>query len=592
MSELKLTESADERKFRNFFLKNCVYHIPLFQRPYRWMPAKIDQFQRDLLTTLESEDDLHFMGAIIFHRISGNFPDVDEYEIIDGQQRITTILLHLAAAAMVLSSSEEGATDAWKIVVNYLINNEFNIGQPATIKLQPSREDREPLNDVMKKLISSPGIASASQSQRFQIAYLQETAPTPSTRIAKNFALAQKFFRDQHREGGNQLVWDLVETMMSRLAVVVIEVVDPLSGPKIFDSLNSQQEPMTVGDLVRNDVFAKVGKDSIYTLDDIEHQHWKPFFESFGDPRDGHFENYFFPYGLINNPNTKKAEVYQLLRKRWAEDGLDAIEVIAELKEFQPDYMVLRNNVSIPEHPNEVQSAFRRLYELGSPTACYPFAMRLSNEVRQGGIDPAECVRILKMLDSFFTRRAVLGQEPTGLHAVFKRLWLDAEALGGVTANNVEVAILNAKTVQWPSQAEFMTAIRERNLYKVRITDYVLSEMNRMLGGDAPSGFAFWTEHVLPQNPAQGWETFSAEQRKSLTDRLANLLPLTSEMNQALSNSPYEAKRPVFKDDSMYKMTRQFAEAYSEWTAETLQARSEELAELAVERWPYGPFGR
>ena len=588
MSVEKLTLSADERNFRQFFDSNKTYHIPLFQRPYRWKPAKIEQFQRDLQTTLESEDDLHFMGALIIHRITENYPDVDSFEMIDGQQRVTTIFLHLAAAAAVLSANDRGGTEAWKIVYEYLICNEFNQSQPATIKLQPSREDREPLNDIMRKLVAGSGIAAAAHGTGLRVGYLQETAPEPSPRMAINYAAAQKFFRDQHREGGNELVIRLVQVMMTRLSVVVINVVDPLSGPKIFDSLNSQQEPMTVGDLVRNDVFAKVGKTS-YSLEHIENHHWKPFVESFGDPVNGHFENVFFPYGLIGNPNTKKSEIYQLLRKRWVEDDLDAIEVITELDEYQPDYMLLRENSLIPDHDEKVQLSFRRLFDQDAPTACYPFAMRLSKAARHGEVDSGECVAILGLLDSFFTRRGVVGQTSTGLHAVFKRLWVDSEELGGVTIENVQSVILKSKTVQWPSDTEFAAAIAERSLYKVKIVDYVINEMNVSLGGDVPADREFWTEHILPQNPGAGWTAFSNEDKKSLTDRLANLLPLSSAMNQSLGNSAFAKKREVYKNDSRYKVTRKFAEDFDDWTPEKLMARANELSELAVQRWPHGP---
>lgn len=392
MPELKLTESADERRFRTIFNKNAIYEIPLFQRPYRWKPAKVKQFQRDILMTLDTEDDLHFMGALIVHRTSGNFLDIDEYEIIDGQQRLTTVFLHVAAAVLVLSGSEGGGPDAWRFTINYLINNEFNSQQPATFKLHPSREDRGPLNDVMRRVIESPGVAAAAPPS-IQLAYLTHGAPTPSPRIERNFADAVKFFREQHREGGNQQVVDLVEIILTQMTVVVIEVVDPLSGPKIFDSLNSGQEPMTVGDLVRNDVFARVG-DEGYSLEDVEDHHWKPFFHDFGSPADGHFENFFFPYGLISSPNTKKGDVYQYLRRRWAEEDLDAVQVINELKSYQPDYMMLRSGMRVNEHPTAVQDGFGRMLDLGSPSAIYPFAMRLSRAVRAEEFDPTEAVAV------------------------------------------------------------------------------------------------------------------------------------------------------------------------------------------------------
>ena len=124
----------------------------------------------------------------------------------------------------------------------------------------------------------------------------------------------------------------------------------------------------------------------------------------------------------------------------------------------------------------------------------------------------------------------------------------------------------------------------------MKVTKYVLNELNRAMGGDAPPSFAFWTEHILPQTPGEGWEAFDEDERKLLTDRLANLLPLSSEMNQQLSNSPYSVKRPIYQDDSRYKMARKFAEEYEEWNPELLMNRAESLAILAVARWPYGPM--
>ena len=587
MPEVKLTESADERRFKTFFAKNAIYHVPLFQRPYRWKPAKVKQFQNDLLATLESEDDLHFMGALIVHRHGGNFRDNEEFEIIDGQQRVTTIFLHIAAAAYVLSTAEGGGPEAWRLLYNYLINNEFNNQSPASLKLHPSRDDREPLNEVMKRVLTSQGIAHSAPAG-LTIAYLGKgNAFAESSRIERNFNDAVKFFRDQHRENGNERITDLVETILGQMTVVVIEVVDPLSGPKIFDSLNSGQEPMTVGDLVRNDVFARVS-DTGPTLDAVESQHWAPFFLEFGRPSDGHFENFFFPYGLISSPNTKKADVYRLLRERWANENLDSVQVIERLAEYQPDYMMMRLRKPLEQHPAQVREAFRRLMAMGSPSAINPFVMRLSNEVRGGNFDPDECVKIIAVVDSFLTRRATVGQEASGLHSVFKRLWSDAEVEGGVTAHMVLRVISEARAVQFPNDEEFARAIRERRLHNVKITSYLIGELNRSLGGDLTEG-DYWIEHVLPQQPDGGWNAFSDEDRRQLTDRLANLLPLSSEMNRSLSNSGYSVKRQRYESDSRFKMARQFANEYEDWTPTELHARADRLVELATARWPFGP---
>ena len=97
-----------------------------------------------------------------------------------------------------------------------------------------------------------------------------------------------------------------------------------------------------------------------------------------------------------------------------------------------------------------------------------------------------------------------------------------------------------------------------------------------------------WLEHVLPVNPDARWfSVFTQEQHEQMRHRLANLLPLSSEMNRGLSNKPYFEKRSRFKEDSMFKSTRQFADAVEEWTPEALSIRSQELSLWAVKRWPH-----
>jgi hypothetical protein len=107
------------------------------------------------------------------------------------------------------------------------------------------------------------------------------------------------------------------------------------------------------------------------------------------------------------------------------------------------------------------------------------------------------------------------------------------------------------------------------------------------LGGDTPNSVP-WIEHVLPTNPRDEWfQTFSPDEHLLYRDRLANLLPLSSEMNIGLSNSPYYNKRRKFLEDSMFKSARKFGELFEDWTPQTLQERGRSLAEWAIVRWPH-----
>jgi hypothetical protein len=80
---------------------------------------------------------------------------------------------------------------------------------------------------------------------------------------------------------------------------------------------------------------------------------------------------------------------------------------------------------------------------------------------------------------------------------------------------------------------------------------------------------------------------FRGEEHEKVKDLLANLLPLSQEMNQSLGNSEYTTKRPIYAKDSGFKAARSFAEQYSDWNLKNLQERSEALADWVLKRWPY-----
>ena len=589
MAEAKLTLSTDENPLQSLFAGERTYRIPLFQRPYRWKASKILRLQEDLSRLADSDGELHFMGAVIVHEVKENFAHGKTFELIDGQQRLTSVYLHIAAAASVLADDPESVELAWLLIATYLINTEFVLGKRSTLKLQPSREDREPLNQVISGLVSKKHLAGIIEDSKLKLQLLDQLGPVPSKLILKNFKLAEKYFRREFAEGGEERVQRLIATLLENLSVVWINVKDPLSGPKIFDSLNSQQEKMTVGDLVRNDIFARVNPSS-ETLDDVEQHGWKPFFEAFGDPQNDAFENYFFPYGLMQDPSAKKSEIYQRLRDSWAAEELSATEVIKRLTEFQADYMQFQDGSTPPQMGKDVAEVFKRFYNMGVLGVSLPFLMKLSYRTRKGSFDPKECKQILAVVESFLVRRQACGDLASGMHVIFKDLWIDAEKLGGVTAANVHKVLHGHRAYKWPNDEEFAAAVRERKLYGLRVTDFILLELNRSLGGDFTDTKDFWTEHVLPQTPSDGWEAFTMEQRSHMTHRLANLIPLSPEGNNGVSNGPYSQKSEVYKVDSKYKMARQFAETYSQWTPIELEARSIELAQQCVGRWPFGPL--
>lgn len=99
----KLTNNSEESDVSGLLSGDSIFEIPYFQRPYKWKKPRLDQFETDLLALVDDESLTHFLGAVIIHGRRSSPSDPTLYEVIDGQQRITTIYLYLAAGLKTLA---------------------------------------------------------------------------------------------------------------------------------------------------------------------------------------------------------------------------------------------------------------------------------------------------------------------------------------------------------------------------------------------------------------------------------------------------------------------------------------------------------
>jgi len=578
MARKRLTNNSDETDVSNLLAGDSVFVIPYFQRPYKWKPERLRRLQEDLLNVVDGQMDSHFFGAIIIHGRRSNPSDPTVFEIIDGQQRVTTVFLYIAAAIKFLCKNEL-YDEALGLFQKYISLGRSG-GLVSNLKLHSCKEDRVQMNSVVSDLLGDVKFSSMLGS------YTPKPLPSGgvgSGQLLKNYKSALRFFDDQFKQGKVDRVRSVYSVLLDSMSLVQIDVMDPTDGPRIFDSLNSRQEPMTVGDLIRNEVFSRVVDEDASLIEETDRDCWQPFYERFTVNGKNHFDSYFFPFGLILNPALSKSQIFDFLHKRWSKID-DPVEIVAELQQYQNAFLDLVCGGNRQQHETKFKKAIERLNGLSVPSSVYPFIMKLSYEVKAGCVSELTGLDVLERVETFLLRRAICGIEPTGLHVVFKGLWQDVSDHLSSTA--VERTIRGYSTVSWPDDEVFSKAIRTRALYKTAALKFFLSEYNLSLGGDVPLDGA-WVEHVLPQKMSSSWTSvFSTEQHKAYVDTVANLILLSSKMNGQLSNKGYWEKRKLYKLDSMFKSARTIAEAYSDWTPETLESRAADISNWALSRWP------
>ena len=139
----------------------------------------------------------------------------------------------------------------------------------------------------------------------------------------------------------------------------------------------------------------------------------------------------------------------------------------------------------------------------------------------------------MELVEVFLVRRALCGIEPTGLHAVFKKLWEDCA--GNVTVEKAKSAIKSHTTVTWPGDDFVKERVQTRKLYGTTICKYFILEYDLSLGGDQPKDVPH-VEHVMPQSRKQWADIVSSEEHKRYLHTAANLLPLSKKMNETVSS--------------------------------------------------------
>lgn len=230
----KLTNSTSETNLGTLLSGGeSVFSIPYFQRPYKWKPERLQQLESDILQLVDGLTDTHFLGAIIFHGRPTNPSDPEIYEVIDGQQRLTTVFIYLCAVVKTLCKYEQ-YDEASALFLKYVV-----INRPTTfisnVRLHSSKDDRRQLNRVIQDLVDD-----SQFSQKLQ-AFAFKSLPgvgADSGRLWSNYKAALRFLSTQTNLETVERLRQIYTALLEQISVVQIDVLDPVNGPKIFDSLN------------------------------------------------------------------------------------------------------------------------------------------------------------------------------------------------------------------------------------------------------------------------------------------------------------------------------------------------------------------
>ncbi|PRD56030.1 DUF262 domain-containing protein [Sphingobacterium gobiense] len=570
LSQSKVTDNTHEMSFHELFSQTTQIKIPLFQREYVWTEKQFNRMVEEIDVIINGEDTNRFLGAIIAVRRHANPAEPQPYEIVDGQQRLSTLYLFVLAAAYIAARNKHDDY-ARGIINTNLIIDWWQSG--TNTKLVPSFADRNQFIQAYQQLINTGNLSDWLGTK----VKLPEKSGNEKGRYISQFNRIKSFLQKRYNENGIGHLQDIITTAQTKLTFVFILLKDPATATTVFEGLNDPGIPIGIGDLVRNEVFSKISDNADYAHT-IHRDVWIPFREKLGE----HFDKYFFPYAIIREPNINNADLFRGLRKIWGNTS-NPENIIDTLEEYSTPYLAIATG----KYPNIYTKAIKAILDLlvksKSPTSIFPFVMKLLKEYEAGTVSEQDTIECLEVLEAFLVRRAITGIEPTGLLAVFRSAWHNMN--GKPSKDALKEVILKRNTIDWPDDNRFITAIKTRNLYSSHICTYALLEYDKSIGSDIPENDC-WIEHVMPQQRRK-WETvISAEDHQNLLNTWGNLIPLTSKMNCDLSDSEFTIKKTEFESHSLFSSARRLGSTYAEWNKVTILERSNVIADWAIKRWP------
>lgn len=604
----------DKISVYELFDKQRRYAVPLYQRPYvwtkdqQWQPLWEDVCEKATQVQRREANAPHFLGAIVTsqRQVFGN--DISAWDIIDGQQRLTTLQVLLKAFRDVLKTLGQTRFD---LDLSRITQNEGVMGGPLErFKVWPTNVDRAVFQIVMEAgsidtvLHAYPGLRGR---QRRAVPRLAE-AYLFFYRAIEGYAGEPE---SEDAPGDTQQRLEaLFETFRRYVYLVNIELESGDDPQVIFESLNGRGIPLLPSDLVRNFVFMKASR-AAGELDALYDEYWRQYDErrsegNSGEPwwkeeeRQGRLKRprldlflfHYLQYRLRREVNI--GHLFQEFRNWWDQSAGGSVdESLGDMRLYSDAFASWLE----PEGGTRLSKFGRWLRALDTSTV-YPLLFYIAVE-SEGRTTTEDRDGIIDDLESYLVRRAVCGLTNKQYNRFFLTLLRNLTD-APLTRESFRKHLIAATgdSVRWPNDDEFGRAFVHRPAYQVLKRELVLMVLRALdkalmtsMHEDIEVLSKLSIEHVMPQSWESAWPLASdtdesRERRERMLHSFGNLGLVTPQFNASLSNRGFDRKQKEFRRIMRLLVNDVIREADS-WDEEAILERGRLLFDLARRRWPH-----
>jgi hypothetical protein len=555
--------------YRQLMGNGLTYAIPRFQRDYSWSDEDWEDLWTDMVGTLKAGGEpAHYMGYLVLQTRDDKY-----FDVIDGQQRLTTLSMIVLATLKNLQRF-------------------INLGHDADNNRRRSEQIRQTYIGYLDpvSLVPRSKLSLNRNNDNYYQTYLVPLAETlPQRGIKVSEALLRKAFEWFDRKVANYVNADpdkgkalaqFVESMSDKLFFTVITVTDELNAYKVFETLNARGVRLSSTDLLKNYLFSVLHRET-------QHEHEMKALEDRWEAIVGRLGSESFPDFLRIHWNSRhslvrQTELFKTIRAK-IKTREDAFQLLRSLEADLETYL----DITQPERFETGSVLQDNLKTLDLFNVTQPFTVLLAAR-RLPNLPASDWEQIVRACVVVSFRYNVIGSlSPSEQESTFNRIAVEITKGAITTANKV---ILGLAPI-YANDATFKAAFAEKsiptNSRKKKIVRYILCRIEQHLSGGGTTEFesdVYNIEHVLPQNPGDGWDHFRDETVEAFVFRLGNMTLMNTAANRDDGNLPYAAKRQSYLQ-SQFAITRKLAEDNTEWTPERIAARQNWMATQAASVW-------
>ncbi|WP_231208624.1 DUF262 domain-containing protein [Helicobacter pylori] len=534
-----------------FALTGTVFSIPVYQRNYTWEEENCEKLLQDIVSISQNKK-THFMGSItyILHLIDEekSLRQLQEFVIIDGQQRITTLMLLLKAIETKIQN--EG--------IKKEIGNLLNLsGQ--RLRLKPIKSDKEAFDLVMQNRAHElQGVSHIRNNYKFFTKELEDY-------ISKGYRIEE------------------IYGAFLRLKIVAIGLELGEDDPQlVFESINATGVQLKGLDLIRNYLMMGENSDRQKHLYDT---YWVPLENWLGEKDLNDFIKTYLRIYFEDKVKKGEREVYYTLKAHHRDNFSNDIQgLMSDMREYGRIYQIFldRDHYFLERGDSQQLANLRlRIKDLVKIKfgVAKPFVLRCARDFEEGKLDYENFYEILQILISYFVRRSVCGDSYPTLTRVLYSLYRQLE---NVSADALKCYLgKSVGQMAFPNDDKIKAAFAVRNAYAAnQACKFILLEIEKLSNAEPPKEENLEVEHFYPKTPTQEWRDMVGDYFTFEQDYLNNFGNLTlSGQNQKLGNKPYEAKIALMEQYSSLHLNDYFINNTHSWGIEEVKARSEYLAD-------------